>query len=129
MTSLANAEQRLRKFEARCLAVLRLCATLTQRSGTNYEIKKAIIEGLAKSDPSNTCPHDAETVADAGAPSAGEKSPPYWVREPRLAGRHVVRPNNDLLAVLPLDRYSLVSGLVPALIDGEIAKQRLRLES
>ena len=46
----------------------------------------------------------------------------------RLAGRHLVRPNDDLFAVLPLDRHRFVSGLVAALIDGEIAKDRLRLE-
>src|SRR3954471_8523017 len=53
---------------------------------------------------------------------------PHRGRETRLAGRHLVRPNDDLFAVLPLDRYRFVSGLVAALIDGEIAKDRLRLE-
>src|SRR6267142_5553798 len=53
---------------------------------------------------------------------------PHRGRETRLAGRHLVRPNDDLFAVLPLDRHRFVSGLVAALIDGEIAKDRLRLE-
>src|SRR4051812_27215469 len=53
---------------------------------------------------------------------------PHRGRESRLAGRHLVRPNDDLFAVLPLDRHRFVSGLVAPLIDGEIAKDRLRLE-
>jgi hypothetical protein len=49
--------------------------------------------------------------------------------ESRLADRHVVRPNDDLFAVLPLDRDRFVSGLVSALIDRKIAEERSRLEA
>ena len=56
------------------------------------------------------------------------RAPPRgW--ESRLADRHVVRPNDDLFAVLPLDRYPFVSGLVSALIDRKIAEERSRLEA
>src|SRR4029078_13173999 len=53
---------------------------------------------------------------------------PHRGHETRLAGRHLVRPNDDLFGVLPLDRHRFVSGLVAALIDGEIAKDSLRLK-
>src|SRR4029077_8850770 len=53
---------------------------------------------------------------------------PHRGRETRLAGRHLVWPTDDLFAGLPLDRHRFVSSLVAALIDGEIAKDRLRLE-
>src|SRR5215204_1609653 len=43
----------------------------------------------------------------------------------RLGGRHVVGPNDDLFAVLPLYRHRFVSGLITALIDGEVAEESL----
>src|SRR5215217_1627007 len=46
----------------------------------------------------------------------------------RLGGGHVIGPNDDLLAVLPLDRDGFMGGLVSALIDREVAKNRFGLE-
>src|SRR4051812_14957860 len=49
---------------------------------------------------------------------------PHWSRESRLSRRHLVRPNDHLFAVLPLDRHCFMSSLIPALIDCEVAKDR-----
>ena len=46
----------------------------------------------------------------------------------RLGGRHLVGPDDDLFTVLPLYRHGFMSVLVPALIDREVAKERLGLE-
>src|SRR5829696_8868049 len=43
----------------------------------------------------------------------------------RLGVRHLVGPNDDLFAVLPLYRHRFVSGLIPALIDAEVAEECL----
>src|SRR5215218_1192257 len=53
---------------------------------------------------------------------------PHRCREARLASGYLVGPNDDLFAILPLDRHRLMSGLIAALIDCEIAKDRLGLE-
>src|SRR3954466_5039284 len=53
---------------------------------------------------------------------------PHWSRESRLSRCHLVRPNDHLFAVLPLDRHCFMSSLIPALIDCEVAKDRLCLK-
>src|SRR5215218_8271207 len=53
---------------------------------------------------------------------------PHRCREARLARRYLVGPNDDLFAILPLDRHRFVSGLVAALIYREIAKDRRGLQ-
>src|SRR6266568_8827815 len=53
---------------------------------------------------------------------------PRWGWKPDLSRGQLLRPDHDLLAVLPLDRDRLVGDLEAALVDREIANDGLGLE-
>src|SRR6267143_4119613 len=65
------------------------------------------------------------------APSSGSRGRSALVpgrrREPRLAVRQVVRPDDHLLAVLPLEQDHLVSDLEAVLVDLVVPEHRPRL--
>src|SRR5262245_21265529 len=53
---------------------------------------------------------------------------PWRARKSGLTGNHIIRPNDHLCPVLPLNGDRLVRRLEPTLIDRKVAKHRLRPE-
>src|SRR5262245_5807000 len=52
---------------------------------------------------------------------------PWWGRQPSLATRRPIRPDNYLLAILPLDGNGLVADLETAFVHGKVAEHGLGL--
>src|SRR5690348_30536 len=63
------------------------------------------------------------TARFIGRPRRGRSA---W--EPRLAGRQLVGPDDDALALLPLEQDRPVGGLESVLVDRVVAEDRARLE-